>query len=139
MLTRKKSKILAEIPMASMADIAFLLLIFFLVSTVFDEERGLSLILPAAGETVGVSPKNVVFFLIRETGLVEVKRGESPQIQQITRSEVGAIWRTESAANPLIIAAVKTAPTAPYRYMIDVLDELQRNGAERISLQALTP
>jgi len=139
MLTRKKSKILAEIPMASMADIAFLLLIFFLVSTVFDEERGLSLILPAAGETVGVSPKNVVFFLIRETGLVEVKRGESPQIQQITRSEVGAIWRTESVANPLIIAAVKTAPTAPYRYMIDVLDELQRNGAERISLQALTP
>ena len=139
MLTRKKSKILVEIPMASMADIAFLLLIFFLVSTVFDEERGLSLILPAAGETVGVSPKNVVFFLIRETGLVEVKRGESPQIQQITRSEVGAIWRTESVANPLIIAAVKTAPTAPYRYMIDVLDELQRNGAERISLQALTP
>ena len=36
-----------------------------------------------------------------------------------------------------LIAAVKTAPNAPYRLMIDVLDELQSAGADKISLQIL--
>lgn len=33
------------------------------------------------------------------------------------------------------IAAVKTRPTAPYKYMVDVLDGLLAAGAIRISLQ----
>ncbi len=43
--------------------------------------------------------------------------------------------RQEIADNPEIIAAVKTAPEAPYRYMINVLDGLQSASAQRISLQ----
>ena len=139
MLKRKKSRPMGEIPLASMADIAFLLLVFFLTSTVFDEDKGLSLVLPPAGEQVGVSASNVIFFMIGPDGLVDVKRGESPQIQRVARNQVGPIWRTEAGRNPLLIAAVKTAPGAPYRFMIDVLDELQSSGAERVSLQELTP
>ena len=43
----------------------------------------------------------------------------------------------EVTANPNLIAAVKTHPDAPHRFMIDVLDALQLAGAERISLQIL--
>ncbi len=43
--------------------------------------------------------------------------------------------RQEIANNPEIIAAVKTAPDAPYRHMINVLDELQSAAAQRVSLQ----
>jgi biopolymer transport protein ExbD len=43
--------------------------------------------------------------------------------------------RQEIANNPNIIAAVKTAPDSPYRHMINVLDELQKANAERVSLQ----
>jgi len=39
-----------EIPTSSMADIAFLLLIFFLVTTTIDMDKGLGIILPAEGE-----------------------------------------------------------------------------------------
>ncbi len=44
----KKEKAAAEIPTASMPDIIFMLLIFFMVSAVFKEFRGLPVTLPSA-------------------------------------------------------------------------------------------
>ena len=136
-LMKKKNRPQSEIPTASMADIAFLLLVFFLVTTVFDEEKGLRIVLPEPGEEVEVPQKNVLHLLIQPNGLVQVKRGESPQIQTEQASVIGSIWRQEFAQNPNLIAAVKTAPNAPYRFMIDVLDQLRAAKADRISLQVL--
>ena len=39
-----------EIPTSSMADIAFLLLIFFLVTTTIDTDKGLGIVLPPPGD-----------------------------------------------------------------------------------------
>jgi biopolymer transport protein ExbD len=136
-LMKKKNRPTGEIPTSSMADIAFLLLVFFLVTTVFDEQRGLRIVLPEATEEVEVSQKNILHLMIQPNGVVHIRRGESPQIQQVTPAEVGAIWRQEFAGNPNLIAAVKTSPQAPYRFMVDVLDQLQSARAERISLQIL--
>lgn len=132
-----KSKVSSDIPDASMADIAFLLLIFFLTTTVFNEEKGLPIVLPEAAEEVAVSQRNVLHIIIQPNGIVEIKRGESVQVQQVRPADVEAIWRQDVAANPNLIAAVKTHPDAPYRFMVDVLDALQTAGAERISLQIL--
>jgi biopolymer transport protein ExbD len=120
-----------------MADIAFLLLVFFLVTTVFEEEKGLPIVLPEKAEEVAVSQKNVLHLVIRPDGIVEVKRGESPSIQPARANEIAAIWRIEVEKNENLIAAVKTDPAAPYKHMINVLDQLQSAGAVRISLQQL--
>lgn len=136
-ILKKKSRVGGEIPTSSMADIAFLLLIFFLVTTVFDEEKGLSIVLPEPQEEVEVSQKNILHLVVRPDGLVEVKRGESPSIQTARPTEIETIWRVEYEQNENLIAAVKTHPDAPYRNMIAVLDELHKAGAERISLQVL--
>ena len=136
-MLKKKSRASGDIPTSSMADIAFLLLIFFLVTTIFDEEKGLSIVLPEAGESVEVSQNNILHLTVQPNGIVEVKRGESPQIQQASPADIGGIWRLEVQQNPNLIAAVKTAPNAPYRYMIDVLDQLQSVGAERVNLGLL--
>jgi biopolymer transport protein ExbD len=120
-----------------MADISFLLLVFFLVTTIFDEEKGLSIVLPERGEQVEVAQKNVLHLSIQPNGIVQVRRGESPQIQQVSASEIATLWRLEVSQNPGLIAAVKTAPNAPYRYMVDVLDQLQAVGAERVNLALL--
>lgn len=136
-IMRKKSRASGEIPTSSMADIAFLLLIFFLVTTIFEEERGLPIVIPEQQEEIEVSQKNILHIIIRPDGVVELRRGESPQVQPVSYSELEAIWRSEVANNPNLIAAVKTHPSAPYRHMINVLDELQTAGAERISLQVL--
>ena len=136
-MMRRRKKVSDEIPTASMADIAFLLLIFFLTTTVFDEEKGLSIVLPEAAETIEVSQKNILHLVIQENGVIRVKRGESPQEQMVQASEIASIWRLDVAQNEHLIAAVKTAPNAPYRLMIDVLDALQSAGADKISLQIL--
>ena len=136
-ILRKKQRASGEIPTSSMADIAFLLLIFFLVTTVFDEEKGLSIVLPETGNEAEVSANNILHLVIQPNGIVEVKRGESPQIQQASANDIGAIWRFEVGQNENLIAAVKTAPGAPYRYMVDVLDQLQAAGAQRVNLGIL--
>jgi biopolymer transport protein ExbD len=134
---KKKNRVSGEIPTASMADIAFLLLIFFLVTTVFEEEKGLQIVLPEREELVEVSQKNILHILVQPNGVVRLKRGESPSEQLVQASELGSIWRQEVGQNPLLIAAVKTDPAAPYKFMVDVLDALQHAGASRISLQIL--
>jgi biopolymer transport protein ExbD len=136
-LMKKKNRPSGEIPTSSMADIAFLLLVFFLVTTVFDEQKGLRIVLPEAQETVEVSQKNILHLMIQPNGIVHVKRGEAVQIQTASASDIGAIWRQEFAQNPNLIAAVKTSPQAPYRFMVDVLDQLQAARADKISLQIL--
>ena len=136
-LNQNKSKVSDEIPTASMADIAFLLLIFFLVTTGFPKDNGLEVVLPEQGEEVQVSQKNILHMIIQANGRVELKRGESTSIQQVSADEIESIWRQEVTSNPNLIAAVKTHPDAPHRFMVDVLDSLQLAGAERISLQLL--
>jgi biopolymer transport protein ExbD len=136
-LMKKKSRTSGEIPTSSMADIAFLLLVFFLVTTVFDEQRGLRIVLPEAQEEVEVSQRNILHIMIQPNGIVHLRRGESPQVQPVQASAIAGIWRQEFAANPNLIAAVKTSPQAQYRFMVDVLDQLQSAQAERISLQIL--
>jgi biopolymer transport protein ExbD len=136
-LNQKKSKVSDEIPSSSMADIAFLLLIFFLVTTVFPKDKGLPIVLPEQSEEVAVSQKNILHLLIQPTGIVIVRRGESQQEQQMRPADIEGLWRQEFAQNENLIAAVKTHPEAPYKFMVDVLDALQTAGAERISLQIL--
>jgi biopolymer transport protein ExbD len=136
-LNKKKSKVSGEVPMSSTADIAFLLLVFFLVTTVFPKDKGLAIVLPEQSEEVAVSQKNILHLIIQANGIVDVKRGESQQVQQMRPQEIEGLWRQEVAVNPNLIAAVKTHPDASYKYMVDVLDALHSANAERISLQIL--
>ena len=133
----KKSRVSDEIPSSSMADIAFLLLIFFLVTTTFPKDKGLAIVLPEEAEEQEVSQKNILHIVVNPNGAVTIKRGESQQEQTVRPNDVEAIWRQDIVQNPNLIAAVKTHPDTQYRFMIDVLDALHTAGAERISLQLL--
>ncbi len=135
MLRPRRRRVSGEIPVASTADIAFLLLIFFLVSTTFPKDKGLAVALPAPSERVEVSRKDILHLVIRPDGVVEVRRGESAQVQEVRPREVEGLWRQEVASNPALVAAVETHPEAPYRLMVDVLDALEGANARRISLE----
>ncbi len=124
---RKREQKAAEIPTSSMADIAFLLIIFFLVSTIFSNEMGLQIILPEKGEEVKVRKTNLARVYVNEIG--EVKIDGDP----IKQDNIADRAKTMLAANDSLIFSIKTHPEAPYKYMVRVFDKLKHGGAERIS------
>ena len=74
-----------EIPTSSMADIAFLLLIFFLVTTTIDMDKGLGMVLPAEGEELEINKKNILNCLINSTGNV-LLGGEGVEIKNLSKT-----------------------------------------------------
>ena len=138
-LLRRKSTISDTIPTASMADIAFLLLIFFLVSTTFDDEIGLQVVLPELGpqSEQEVSPQNLIYFQVQPDGSIVLRRGNDTAERRITGRQVESTMRQELISNTEAIAVVQTSPQATYEDMITVLDGIQGAGATRFSLQLL--
>jgi biopolymer transport protein ExbD len=118
----------AEIPTASMADIAFLLLIFFMVTTVFANEVGLQIMLPEKGEEVKVKSENIQIIYVEEKG--ELRLNGEPVSQDQLVDEVKKILTENKDA----IFSIKTHPRAQYEYMVNALDKLRLANAERYSL-----
>ena len=128
----RRSRVSEEIPNASLADIAFLLLIFFMVSTVFAIEEGLLLQLPSKeGVVKKIARKNIMRISAYPTGAITID-DEPANLDQIK-------GRVEQAMldNPNLIIVVETHRDAQYGLMVDVLDELKLAEATRISLKPL--
>ena len=60
MLRKPRRTSTQEINSSSMSDIAFLLLVFFLVTTTISLDKGISLVLPADGNELEVNRKNIL-------------------------------------------------------------------------------
>ncbi len=129
MLLDKKKDKSVEIPSASLADIVFLLLIFFLVTTSIDTEKGIDLVLPPwAGGKFEVAKKNITNLLVNASGQVLLD-GE-----QIEISEIARLIKEKIYANDKLIVSVKTDKETRYETYVKVLDQLKKAEAKRISL-----
>ena len=128
MLVEKKKSRLSEIPTSSLADIAFLLLIFFLVTTTIDVDKGISLVLPEKGETKEVHKKNIANILINANG--QVMLNEEPIEIPMLRNRV----KQMITENDKLIISVKTDAKTKYETYVDVLDELKLVNATKISI-----
>ena len=127
-MARKRRFKGGNIPTSSMADIAFLLLIFFLVTTTIDMDKGLWMVLPAEGEEIEISKKNILNCLINSTGKV-LLGGEGLEIRDLSK-----VIRQKLAENDKLIISVKAHPATSYKDYIAVIDQLKRANATRISI-----
>ncbi len=123
---RKKEDV--EIPSASMADIAFQLLIFFLVATTIDVDKGINMVLPPIGSEIEIRKKNITNLLINDAGDILLDGKVVPL------EEVDDIIRDKLAENDKLVVSVKTTRKTKYEIYIKVLDQLKRAGATRISI-----
>lgn len=127
----RKAKVSDEIPSSSMADIAFLLLVFFLVTTAFSTEKGLQLQLPELqSRQVKMKSKKMLKLEVKANGQILVGYGTNRSPMKVLN--IAPFVRGQLAERPELVCSIKTDDNAPYERMIDVLDELKKAGAPRI-------
>jgi biopolymer transport protein ExbD len=126
-----------RIDMTPMVDVAFLLLIFFMVTTVFRRPQALELTLPAEKADIEVPEQNVLSIMVTQSGKLYQNIGlDAPQPVEIDK--LHEVVGTLRANNPALCAVVKIDRKAPYFWMVDVLDEVTLGKLSRYSLAPYT-
>jgi len=128
MFVDKKKERKFEIPLGPMADISFLLLIFFLVSTTMNTDKGIMMQLPPWGEQKPVPPKNISKVLVNERGEI-LMDGELMSLSTLKQKV-----REKTMANPNLIISLKTDNRTSYDRYVEVLDQVKAGGAKKISI-----
>lgn len=119
----KRPGVPAEIPTASMADIAFLLIVFFMLTTVFSANRGMEHMLPPKDDAdEAVEPLESIYIRIFPGGQFEMDKTtySMDQVDQVYSYVNGKIQ--QNAQKPII---VQTNREARYGDMVAVLDQLK--------------
>ena len=133
-LARKKEE--PEIPTASMADIAFLLIVFFMLTTVFSANKGMDHILPPQDETDdAIEPEEAIYISIFPGGQFSMDK------QSYTMAQVDRIYNyvnqkvQVNAKKPII---VHTNREADYGDMVAVVNMLKQLEQDLDQILAIT-
>ena len=125
----QRSRISDEIPTSSMADIAFLLIIYFMVTTSFSATRGLDFGLPKDEQQASeIQREEAVHIKVQPGGALLVD-GRPMQLAQVL-----PYLAPKLANNPMKPVILQTDPQAEYGSMIQVLDEL-RQGKQKVGVE----
>jgi biopolymer transport protein ExbD len=108
----------SEIPTASMADIAFLLIIFFMVTAVFSATKGLEFKLPKDDDKAPPESEEAVFIKVGADGSVLV------DCRPMELDEILPYLEPKLLRNPEKPVILYTDASAPYQDMISVYDVL---------------
>lgn len=128
-MLRKKNRPSPEIPSSSMSDIAFLLLIFFLLVSHVDTDKGIGVVLPPPGDSeIKLNPKNITMVLVNAGGDVLFND------QIIAVEEIAQRARELEAGNPNMVFSVQTDRKTKYQDYIDVVDQLTIANVKKLAL-----
>ena len=130
-ITRREIPV--EIPTASMADVAFLLIIFFLVASFYSVTRGIQFSLPKHDEAaLTAEPEAAVLIEIASNSALTVD--SRPMALAALRGYIAP----KLQRNPTKSVILQTALEAPYQAMTDVFDELRQAGVRNLVIPTST-
>lgn len=132
MFRERRHKVSAEIPGSSLADIAFLLLIFFLVATSFNTDSGIGLVLPPPSKPNQPPPeineRNLLNILVNAQGLVSIDGTLTPmnQVENKVRAFITNRGQDPNMSDSptAAVISIKTARETTYSIYIDMLDKV---------------
>ena len=123
----RTQKIKSKVPTSSMADIAFLLLIFFMTTTIFKMEDGLPVSLPRAETARKQKREKIMHIWIDAAGNISIND------KLVAVSNVEAILVNMLIEKPDLIVAFNADDRSPYGVVADVMEELKKANAVRVS------
>ncbi len=127
MIAKRKRKV-DEVNSSSMADIAFLLLVFFLVTTTISMDKGINIILPAEGSNKDVNTEDIINVVLAADGSIVFDE----KLKKI--HEIKSSVENEIRKNKNMIFSIKTSPRADYQDYVSLLDEFKKARAKKISI-----
>ena len=130
---KRKSKAQSDIPSSSLADMAFLLLIFFMVSTTFRKEEKRAFNAPEAEATEKREEprKDVLHVYIEKNGGIYINDAK------LSMDQVSEVVRPLYAANRALIIQLRADRDVPYSSIDAVQKEFQQAGAVRMVFYTL--
>ena len=129
LLGKKKKRVTPEINSGSMSDIAFLLLVFFLLVSTVDQDKGIGLVLPGKGGEVKVAKDKITNVLIDASGRV-LFNDEVIPVNEISRRASRLLQQNEK-----MIFSVQTDDKTKFQVYINVIDQLKNaNALKRTSV-----
>jgi biopolymer transport protein ExbD len=126
---KRRSEASSDIPSSSLADIAFLLLIFFMVTTVFRKEkkRDIDWVNAEATKKIDEKRKNILHLWIEGGGQIYIND------QAIADEDIASIVRPLYADNRELVVAVRGDRDVPYFKINTITKQLQAAGAVRVT------
>ncbi len=118
-----------ELDMTPMLDIVFIMLIFFIVTTSFVKESGVTVATPRA-ETASPQDNANIFIAITAEGEVWIDR------RPVDPRSVRAIVARLHADNPEGSVIIQSDEEASTRMLVDVMDQVRLAGVEGIAIAA---
>jgi len=133
MKLKKKTKTKLEIPTASMPDIIFMLLLFFMVSSVLKEYEGLNVILPSAKKIEQLGTKRHVTYLW-------VSRAEEISVdgKLLKPDELRTIMYSKRVENPQLTISIRADQNVNMELMGKIHKELRLADALKINYSSRT-
>ncbi|MCF7741077.1 MAG: biopolymer transporter ExbD [Candidatus Marinimicrobia bacterium] len=128
LVDKNKKREDVEVPQGSLADISFLILIFFMVSTTINMDKGIGIILPGEGQEKEIYKDQITNVMVDPKGRVLLDEKE------IDMQNLAGELRQIISNKPKMIFSVKTHPKTKYQDYIDVLDKLKAVNAKNISI-----
>ncbi len=135
-MKKRKKEAMGELRMDSTADVAFLLLIFFIVTTIFAAEQGLTLVLPGKQkkdeDVVKVKQSNIATLFVHADNRLTLDN------KPIEINHIKVAIEDRILAKPKLVVMLKIHPEANYGMMVACLDELKQARANKVSLKTAT-
>jgi biopolymer transport protein ExbD len=120
-----------EITTASMADIIFNLLLFFMVTSIFKMEEGLPILLPKAKSGADTQRMQIVHIWADRFNRLSI----NDKLVQLT--SIQAIMASRLEENRSIIVALNVDTRAKYKLVSDIMDQLKEANAVNVSFTSL--
>ncbi|MDH4222106.1 MAG: biopolymer transporter ExbD [candidate division Zixibacteria bacterium] len=123
-LRRPKRRIGIRIDMTPMVDIAFLLLIFYMVTTIFSMPQAMEINLPPEDVPVPIAESNLLTIRVDQEGKMFWSMGiEKPE--PLPDDSLRALLSAKNQERPKLVTLIKIHKDARYFKMVDIIDEIQ--------------
>ncbi|RTZ71712.1 MAG: biopolymer transporter ExbD [Candidatus Neomarinimicrobiota bacterium] len=133
MKIQRKTKVSSDIPTASMPDIIFMLLIFFMVTTVLREYSGLPVELPRAKRIEKLkSKRHTSHIWVSKEGLISI------QDKLHTVENVRHVMYDIRAVDPLLTVSLKADKSAKMGLISNIHNELRKADALKLNYSTKT-